>query len=385
MSVKPKRQKSPDSARKSPVTGKETRSSFTTWEGRRIPLHREPSGIWRMRSRSKSLSIDCSLDTTDLTTAKTNARDELSKRGPVHRVTGTLADVIRVYKSIPKKCSRKAESTNVNSITRIAREAWGKAPEQVKVADIPAMFPAFTAVRQGLRQPDYHTRRRINITINSTMRQAQGLFVKRLHHEYRRAGVTLPPDVGAITWLPETQLIPEDADDTALQKAWADLRHENISMWVAVGLARFAGLRKNEIEQCLGSWIVKRGGAAAVLLMDRDDEAGRPTFRSKTGRIYYAVVINPELAAYLESLPKTARVIGDQNKEWMTRHVQSWIRPFTGAAKKPLHRLRGLYADQIKQEQEEAFLARQAGVRAASAALGHTNTKTTEEHYLSPE
>jgi hypothetical protein len=49
-----------------------------------------------------------------------------------------------------------------------------------------------------------------------------------------------------------------------------------------------------------------------------------------------------------------------------------------------LHRLRGLYADQIKRETESAILARQAGIAAASAALGHTTTDTTERHYLTP-
>jgi integrase len=184
-----------------------------------------------------------------------------------------------------------------------------------------------------------------------------------------------------------TQLIPEDADDAGLLDAWGKLRGENIQMWLAVGLARFAGLRKCEIEGCRGTWIVQRGEGVAVLLMDRDNEDGRPDFRTKTGKIYYAHIIHPELADYLAALSKNESLrdqrIITQNQEWMIRHVQNWIRPFTGKTIKPLHRLRGLYADHIKRLTEDALRISQAGTAAASKALGHTSIATTEKHYLS--
>ena len=52
-------------------------------------------------------------------------------------------------------------------------------------------------------------------------------------------------------------------------------------------------------------------------------------------------------------------------------------------ARKPLHRLRGLYADELARLTADAVAARLAGVRAASESLGHTTTATTERHYLS--
>ena len=54
-----------------------------------------------------------------------------------------------------------------------------------------------------------------------------------------------------------------------------------------------------------------------------------------------------------------------------------------GTAKKPLHRLRGLYADDVAKLTEDAVLARLEGIKEASRALGHTTTKTTLNHYLS--
>lgn len=68
---------------------------------------------------------------------------------------------------------------------------------------------------------------------------------------------------------------------------------------------------------------------------------------------------------------------------WFERVPQEWLRKFTGTAKKPLHRLRGLYADEVAKLTQDAVAARLAGVKAASQALGHTNTATTQNSYLS--
>ena len=70
---------------------------------------------------------------------------------------------------------------------------------------------------------------------------------------------------------------------------------------------------------------------------------------------------------------------------WWATAPQDWVRPHVGGARLPLHRLRGLYADHVLRETEEAILARQAALKAASLALGHTSTKTTADHYVSAE
>lgn len=371
------------SARKSPATGKSKKpviSSSVTWEGRKVPLHCDRTGLWRIRCRSRTLFIDSSLETTVLAIAKENAKAKLAAGGAARkRIAGTLADVIRVYKTISKKCSQKSAENFCRCLTRAVRGAWGKEPEQIKVERIPDLWPDYAAFRQGLKQPDYNKRRSINRGINSVMTQARCLFIKILHGEYRRHGIILPENAADVRLLPEMQLVPAEANDAELIAEWEQLREKNLSLWVAVGLARFAGLRKNEIEACRGSWVVKRKGAVAIELRDREDE----NYLTKTGRIYYPYVLHAGLAEYLLTLAPDARAVGNVNQEWMTRFVPQWVRPFTGSAQKPLHRLRGLYADQIKAEREEAFLAHRAGVKAASEALGHTTTATTENHYLS--
>jgi hypothetical protein len=51
-------------------------------------------------------------------------------------------------------------------------------------------------------------------------------------------------------------------------------------------------------------------------------------------------------------------VIGRPDAHRWIQHVpQPWLRQFTGSAKAPLHRLRGLYADHVRRETEEAILA----------------------------
>lgn len=64
---------------------------------------------------------------------------------------------------------------------------------------------------------------------------------------------------------------------------------------------------------------------------------------------------------------------------WFERDLVDWCRPFTGASKKPLHRLRGLYADHLAELTEDAVTARLAGIREASKAEKRVDGKPTAE------
>jgi hypothetical protein len=68
---------------------------------------------------------------------------------------------------------------------------------------------------------------------------------------------------------------------------------------------------------------------------------------------------------------------------WFQTYPQDWLRPFMGKERKPLHRLRGLYADEVFKVTEMARAAYLAGLEAARDALGHTSTDTTRNSYLS--
>ena len=73
-----------------------------------------------------------------------------------------------------------------------------------------------------------------------------------------------------------------------------------------------------------------------------------------------------------------------ERSRWFEREPQKWLHAHGVGALKPLHRLRGLYADNVATLTRDAIAARLAGVRAAQEALGHTSSATTEAHYLTP-
>jgi len=116
-----------------------------------------------------------------------------------------------------------------------------------------------------------------------------------------------------------------------------------------------------------------------VVLRDRPEKK----WQTKTGRPYRALVLNAELTAFLSSARAETVIFPDAMEKWFVNHVCNALRPFTGNANKPLHRLRCLYADQlITRETEEAIIAKRAGMAAAQQGIGHTSARTNEKHYL---
>jgi hypothetical protein len=367
------------SARKLPDSG----TAFIRYDGRRIPLVRERTGTWRLRTRGKKFSIDCGLGTSDLAEARRIAREKL-EGGLVtkERAKGTLEDVAQLYLAAPKKASARVARKNVGRLRALVELALGKTLDAVRVADLSALWPAYVAKRQGIDVPDYNTRRAINRGINAAMRQAASIFLRRLRPYYQTHGVTLPADAVNITWLPVPASAPSETDDAGLLKAWAALADTDRDLWTVIGLARFAGLRQREILHCRGKWIAKRGEAVYVALQDREGDE----FYTKTGRRYSALILHPALAEYLLTVSAEASVIARPAPDkWLSSAPQEWLRKYTGTSRAPLHRLRGLYADQLKRETEIAMAARLAGIRKASENLGHTTTATTEAHYLTPD
>lgn len=364
----------PASARKLPAAG-----TVLRWRGRvlRMTLER---GSWRVRCRAKGCRVDIVTGTPDLAQARRIATTALERDGPADNATaGTLAEVAAEYMRIPRKCSDDTAADNVARLRSVVA-ALGKTLETVKVDALPALWHDYVAARQALPAPNYSRRERINTAINSALRQAASIFRPKLHVHYRRAGITLPRDASAVEYLPVMAAAPAPVDDAGLVAAWEGLRESDPDMWLAIGLARFAGLRQSEILACRGRWIVRRGAGAVVELQDRDEDH----FRTKTGRRYSAIIMHAGLAEYLLAMPPEALVITRADAlNWIGRQPQAWLRRFTGAASKPLHRCRGLYADHVRRVTEDAILARAAGTKAASESLGHTTTATTERHYLS--
>ena len=367
------------SAHKKPTVG-----ASLKWDGREIPMLQHRDG-WRLRSRSKSFPVDFFFATSSLPEAKRLARAKLAEMPePQKRAKGTLEDAAQLYLAAPKRCSQDSSEGNVSRLRSVVRKAFNddaKTLSEVPVEYLSALWPAYVAARQGKPRPDYATRRAENYGINSAMKQAASIFIPSLRPYYRRHGLEIPQDATTIIWLALAQKIQHEADDAGMIEAWRALRNSDVDLWLTVGLARFAGLRQSEILACRGKWIVTKGAAAYVEMKDREED----DYFTKTGRTYRALILEPSLAEYLQACnPESPVLTKPDPSRWIQREPQDWLKQFTGDAKAPLHRLRGLYADHVKRDTEDAILAHQAAIRAASQALGHTSTATTETHYLTP-
>lgn len=353
-------------------------TSFLQWQGRRLPMIAQAGG-WRLRSRSKSFQVDLFFSTSSLVEAKRLARGKLADLPErIEKPKGTLEDIVVMYLAAPKRCSQDTAEGNVSRLRSVARDAFGKTLEQIRTAEIPMLWPAYVAARQGLKQPDYATRRKGNYAINSAMKQAASVFLPALRPYYRRHGLSLPDDATITLWAAQAPLERPEARERDLIRAWIRLRKTDVDLWLVVGMARFAGLRQSEILACRGHWIRRSG--SHVDLRDREDEG----YFHKTGQWYSAAILSRKLAQYLTAIPLDSSVITRPDRaRWIQRVPQAWLKQFTGTAKAPLHRLRGLYADHVRWITESAILARAEGIKAASRALGHTSTATTERHYTS--
>jgi hypothetical protein len=356
-----------------------------THDGRRYPIVKEASGTWRMRSRAATHAIDVGLGTTDLREAKRVAlgilQDERAERRP--RGAETVQDAIAVYLKMPKRCSKVAAEHNVGRLRKMLLVTWGKKPDEVKLHEIgPKLWKDFMKLRQG-GTLDLSTRRPENAAINSAVRQACSLFIESLRPVYKEHGMTVPPDATTVQWLPMIKAPPPTADVRNLDINIHALKLVASDLYFCIGLARWAGLRRNEIKHCARHWIIEDRGQVYIELHDRPAEG----YLTKTGQIYRAMVTNEAFAADLLALPDGMLAVNPATTDrdgWFECEPQDWVRPYTGTAKKPLHRLRGLYADEVKRITEEAVAARQEAIKAASSNLGHTTTTTTENHYLTP-
>lgn len=365
--------------------------SFVLFEGRRYPLSLEGRG-WRLRSRSAKWPVDVLLGYGSRKWAEAEAKKRL-REGALTKAKpclGTLEELITAYKSMPKRAGVAAAAVAECRLRSCVRLVTGRELDAVKVSEINAAFwLRYTALRQGLQVADLSTRRVDGTAINAAMRQAASIFIPRLRPAFAALGFEIAPDASVIQWLPTIRTEKPNVGRNLIDD-WRSLncnvgRNSNdargrTALWLAIGLARFAGLRRDEIEHATAAWIQADGAATYIQLRDRPEEG----WLSKTGRRYRALVIEPELAQVLRACPPgyIVQPPAEDRRRWFVREPQQWLKAYTDA-RQPLHRQRGLYADDVARLTADAITARLEGVRAASEALGHTSTATTTRHYLS--
>lgn len=344
-------------------------------------------GQWRLRVRRGTESISFRTGCARIPDAKTAAKEYLDRRAdsPIHsrKGGGMLAALASIYLTTPKRTKANVAQDNISRLRSICRLATGKDIEAVTCREVcPEFWQEYqrAALAEAGHKFDLVTRRRENIRINAAVRAARCLFLSQLLPHYRAAGLDVRPDAGDAVMLPEPYLPPSDVDDAAIVAAWQAL--PRTQLWATIGLARFAGLRREEIAAARAGWLEVRGDSVVIVMRDRPEEE----WWTKTGKPYKAQIIDAELAEWVRARGDGWLVPdppdGSDRSRWFEREPQRWLRQWIPTGK-PLHRLRGLYADHVATLAADAVAARLAGIRAAQEALGHTSSATTERHYLS--
>ena len=284
---------------------------------------------------------------------------------------GTIQQLVDIYFSSPRRSSQVVAKGNVSRLLTIVRLVHGKEMKDVPIAALSAkLWSEYQRLRleQAGLPLDYSRRIAEAHSINSAIRQAMSLVSRPSQVAYAAHGITLPSDASTIMQLPEPILIKPPANDDALVTAWRQLRDVDRPLWLALGLARFAGMRREEIVNCRGKWIVTHEGVVSVELRDRPEDR----YQTKTGRPYFAPILDADLAAVLSSIKPEQLVVdpeGVARGYWFITVPQQWCRPYVSDVQKPLHRLRGLYAVDLRIRTRDAVAAALAGTKAASAAL----------------
>jgi hypothetical protein len=365
-------------------TGKPARSrEVVTFEGVNYPLVLELGKGWRMRSRSIHRRVDYFTGTLNKAVARRLCLAHLAelKTGKPRPTTRTLEDVVACYHTMAKRAGMATEKLNIRSLRQVVQAVTGKDLRHYYLHDLgPDLWAKYQAIKQGLPRVDLSIRRAAHTSINTTVRAAVSMFIPKLRPGYERAGLTIPTNTCSVQWLQTLKRRPAGFREAEMLDAWAGLTDQR-ALWFAVALARFAGLRKEEIGGCRGGWLVRHDGVWCLEIRDRESEG----WYTKTGAHYFAMITHPALIEALQAVPPDDLVIGaiSNRTNWLDRGPQQWLRPFMGTREeiyRPLHRLRAAYLASI---QREALIEmQQAATRKASAQAGHTQTTTTSRHYL---
>ncbi len=322
-------------------------------------------------------------------------RDMINPPAPVVAPAkfATIAEIVAAYRAANKRCNGDTEARAIARFLAIVREMTGCAKgdegKQSSTILTRANAEAWQARRQGISsaEPDLSTRRRSNVTINSTFRQARDVFAARYRSSAGFRELTLPPDLEG--WLSTPALpVPREGWKPWPLEAYARMRAagdaiQDEELWIAHQLLRRLGLRTGELKAATREWVVPMVGGGWGL--DVRDYAGGDAphpFQIK-GAQARVLPLPHDLAARL--LDRTGYLVrGDRDYKLFRGKTQitmklidevhaDWLRQFCPpSVRKPNHELRKWVG---------ALIYTTQGAEAARRFLGHSDAKTLEQHY----
>jgi integrase len=352
----------------------------------------ERTGYWRVRRRCSDFRIDRSIRVRELSEAKKVAKQlielELERVKSLRECGHNLDELCNAYLEMPKPVREYIAERNVAALKRVVKAVLGRRLTKVFARTLTyKLWEDYAAIRHGGKL-DLSTPRRENVSIMSEIRMAASIFSPKLEHRYAEQGIVMDWDnVRRLPCLPVLKVRKSAVAKESLEEmkaAWEALRTTDEPMYITIGLAWWCGLRASELMAAQRHWLVENNGHYRIELRDRPEE----NFRTKTNlsveNRFNGMCLHDKFGFFLLSLPDgklVQRTCGAEHWLWK---ANAWVRQFIPKTldTKGLHKLRGLFCDAVMHRFEQEILARRVGTEAAAMAVGHSSTRTTEQHYL---
>lgn len=354
------------------------------------------SGIIWCRFRWQGKEVDRSTGCTEERAARAQAwaiyRAEVGHGKPVQlrrNMNPTIGEIVKLYESEIVKHARinpKTARMNGRALIRILELVFpGKQVEEMR-ADVLTRklvldWREERRKRDGAEPDDLH----FNACLNTELRKAQCVFSKRARADVFRK-LRLPELSGFLDvanlpepkrqWTPIPAAVLEEMDRDA-----AELKDTDPQLWVIYELARYGGLRSEEIQSIRRHWLEPRGKDFLIAIVQRDGrrDPSKAGFRPKS-RDRRVPIAGARVKSWLKAL-------GDRGKhdlliqartetermELIQRTACAWVAKYIPERTMRLHELRKQAGSEIA--------TRENSVAAAAEFLGDT-IAVAERHYV---
>ena len=275
-------------------------------------------------------------------------------------------------------------------------EAWQKKVDAVPLEEITSpLIRNWQARFINSRGSDASSKRRASVTVNTILRNAKGLFSKRIlialegrielpdPLPFSRVLMEQMPsmrysskiDAGALLKDAAEELGAPSKEGEDAKEVWA--RHQRFKIFL---LALRFGLRKSEIDALLWDSFDFRQGVLCVRhteyhTLKSEDSAGEIDIDPDMAAIFSRFAGQSKGKFVIES-STVPRSLNEKRTYRANLHFNNlivWLREKGVTAKKPIHELRKEFG---------ALVCQRQGIYMASRALRHSDISITAKHYL---